>query len=323
MNSFDKLFKQLTHFHEAFDKSYPLKNKKRKSIEDIDAEITANAEDQRNELRRKEYARNRMPWYDQEELDERIVSRYRNDWYRLDWEKQKAKELEEQEAMSDDLLKLKDQVLSDAVKRCGADNADLLNLDCIQSFLLVFLTAYKEKLRVANTNKYIKPVHFNTITQDFQSKSGTMTIAVIPFIVIDSYGDLVKEGKPEDSILDISFVPKEGKFTDLTGGNDAMQVVATVMKFTLAVFSVFESSIKLLFPDYYEWSRNEIKQVVKFSPTRNIETNKNSKIAREGENKRARLYSLGWNKVMKNRLTDLELINTGGEYPDMYISYKN
>ena len=62
--------------------------------------------------------------------------------------------------------------------------------------------------------------------------------------------------------------------------------------------------------------------MIKFSPVDNYQTdmNMNSKAAKEGLNKRARIYTLGWERSMRKRVPDLELASEGGSsYPRIFI----
>ena len=65
--------------------------------------------------------------------------------------------------------------------------------------------------------------------------------------------------------------------------------------------------------------------MIKFSPVDNYQSDMNmkSKLAKEGQNKRARIYTLGWERSMRKRVPDLELSSEGGSsFPRIFIMYK-
>jgi len=79
----------------------------------------------------------------------------------------------------------------------------------------------------------------------------------------------------------------------------------------------------LYYPKFYELKKATGGNVIKFSGVNNSSSGMNlkSKTAREGGNKRNRLYTLGWERAMRKRIPDLELAQ--GEHGTIYIRYKS
>lgn len=347
MLNFEKLLKRLL-VHEAFDKVYPLKDKnKHRPIKDIQSDLDNLDQEHEAEIRRKEYATNRMPWWDREDTIDRIHNRTDRTRSNLEWEKGEREKYEKKNEKYKDLT---EKIIQTALQRTGSPREDILRLDSITKFAHDFVAVYQYKTEYENflkkrteyrqrsssperqsSEEIIAPeppnihpstLQFRTIKQPFEGKAGDMIILITPFIDVAEHGEL----EHRYGILDVSFSTKTGNFWDMSKAGDAAQVVATVMEFAFAVFCVYEAAIKLLFPDFYEWKTTSFEpKVVKFSPTENDEDSMNarSKTAREGINKRGRLYTLGWERSMKKRVPDLELISTGGsENPIIYICYK-
>jgi glycosyltransferase involved in cell wall biosynthesis len=214
---------------------------------------------------------------------------------------------------SDDELKSK--IIAEALKRTGSPKKEIVELNSISTLIRRMISSSKAR----NSNEYSYQ-SFGYIHQQFESKSGMMSISLSPYFYFsEDTKDLTKV--ENNGIIDISFKASGGSYADVTGGGDATQVIATVMEYAFAVFSVVESALKILFPDFYEWKKSEDQKVIKFSGVNNFGgINPNAKTAREGTNKRNRLYSLGWDRAMRKRATDLELYDGG--YGTIYIKYK-
>ena len=336
MQTFDKLFKKLL-VHEAFDKVYPLKDKfKKRSVEEIDTELEGIVGDEDDTERRKQYAYDRMPFWDRDTMRDQIYNRQRGRREDLSFERESAKSQKERNEKNEQIV---NQIVSEALKRTGvtAKTKEIIELQSVQNFIHTFVEVYqvrKQFLEFAEKNDlyergelserpaYPDPdyIGFNAIKQSFDAKAGSLEINISPMISISDESDLEKS----NGMLDIAFSSKEG-YDVVTGGGDAAQVIATVMEFAFAVFCVYEAAIKLLFPVYYQWKRESYPKMIKFSPVDNYQSDMNmkSKLAKEGQNKRARIYTLGWERSMRKRVPDLELSSEGGSsFPRIFIMYK-
>lgn len=329
MSDFEKLFKKLL-VHEAFDKSYPIKNSYGRSKEEIEKEIEANSDQAEQERRRKQYALRRMD-PDQrysllrsidrrrEETEESLQDEIRDNERRKETEQDLNNTFKN---YSSELTDIKNQIIELALNRQGSPRKDYIELVSIQNILKNFIDAWLIKTGKKSGYQTIRGV-----VQDFESKSGLMMISLSMRFAFDEYTKDLEKGNSSNGIIDISFRPKKGNYSDVTGGGDASQLIATVMEFSFAAFSIIEASLKVLFPDFYEWKKtsrinpNATKVVIKFSGVSNTGAiNTKSKTVRQGLNKRNRLYSLGWDRAMRKRATDLELLDTN--FGTIYIQYK-
>jgi len=316
MHTFDNLFKKLL-VHEAFDKSYPFKNKYSRSADEIRGARDESDLQAERELQQKNYAMNRMGEWDRIETRGGIDNRRRRRDGDLASERNRGMEEEDVENSAklptDNELKAK--ILAEALKRTGSPKQEILELNSVLNLIRRMISSYKAK----ESHDFVYQ-SFGYIKQQFESKSGMMTISLSPYFY---FNEQTRELTKDDGngIIDISFKTSNGGYGDLTGGGDATQVIATVMEFAFSVFSVVESALKILFPDFYEWKKSQDLKVIKFSGVPNYgDINRNSKTSREGINKRNRLYSLGWDRAMRKRATDLELHDGG--HGTIYIKYK-
>lgn len=326
MQTFDKLFKKLL-VHEAFDKAYPFKNKYSRSADEIRRAREESDLQAERELDQKNYAMNRMGEWDRIETRRGIDNRRRRRDGDLASERERGMDEEDLESSSkmvdENDIKIKDEILAVALKRQGSPKKEILELNSVSNLIRRIIGAYKVKKTHEDPDSQISSYGYQSlgaINQQFESKSGMMSIHLTPYFYFsDGTRDLIKEEK--NGIIDISFKVSGGNYSDVTGGGDATQVIATVMEYAFAVFSVVESALKILFPDFYEWKKSEDQKIIKFSGVNNFgDINPNAKTAREGTNKRNRLYSLGWDRAMRKRATDLELYDGG--HGTIYIKYK-
>ena len=334
MHTFDKLFKKLL-IHEAFDKVYPLKDKfKKRSVEDIDTELEGIVGDEDDTERRKQYAYDRMPFWDRETMRDQIQNRQMGRREDLRSERKVAKSQNERNEKNEQIV---NQIVSEALKRTGSPKKEIIELQSVQNFIHTFVDVYhnrkimedwreefgrygREEIEENPEYPDLDYISFNAIKQSFDAKAGSLEINISPMISTTEEFDLEKS----NGMLDIAFSSKEG-YDVVTGGGDAAQVIATVMEFAFAVFCVYEAAIKLLFPVYYQWKRESYPKMIKFSPVDNYQSDMNmkSKLAKEGQNKRARIYTLGWERSMRKRVPDLELSSEGGSsFPRIFIMYK-
>lgn len=319
MTDFEKLIQKLL-VHEAFDKAYSFKNKYSRSADEIRRAREESDLQAERELDQKNYAMNRMGEWDRIETRGGIDNRRRRRDGDLASERQRGMEEEDIEHAANNSIdptddELKSKIIAEALKRTGSPKKEIVELNSISILIRRMISSSKAK----NSNEYSYQ-SFGYIHQQFESKSGMMSISLAPYFYFDeNTKDLTKVR--DNGIIDISFKASGGSYADVTGSGDATQVIATVMEYAFAVFSVVESALKILFPDFYEWKKSKDQKIIKFSGVNNFGgINPNAKTAREGTNKRNRLYSLGWDRAMRKRATDLELYDGG--HGTIYIKYK-
>lgn len=325
MKDFDNLIKRLL-VHEAFDRRYPIKNRYTRPMKEVDDDITNAEQEGIESLQRKDYALNRMDYADRYDVESAIVNRNRLNRNRLEDEREDSRVDDfDEEALqnieknaSPEIKKIRSQIIELASKRIGIPEKEIIELISVQKLIKNMMDSWLVK-----KNKSSGHQSFGYVRQKFESKSGLMEISLTPRFYFDEYSRDLATTSENNGIIEISFKLARGSYGDVTGGGDAAQVVATVMEFAFAVFSVVEAGLKLLFPDFYKWKKEESPKVISFSGMPNYASssslNRSSKTAKEGGNKRNRLYTLGWERSMRKRVPDLELVTT--ETDKIYIQY--
>lgn len=333
MTNFDKLIQSLL-VHEAFDRVLPIKNRYSRKGEEIERDL-GNVDRERDaELRRKEYALNRTSMYQQPSMTARVHDRARTARGDLESELRSSRYDDNDEkiaSLNDDpdetitsfKQRVRDRIMAQTLKRPGFDlnKQNLLELTSIQKLIKSIIEAYMVRQSLLGNLQGVPPIHqdIKSVAQKFESKSGLMVVNILPYFEFD-YETATPTCRHGNGILDISFRPSKGDYSVLTGGGDATQIIATVMEIAFVTFCVIETGMKLCFPQFYKWRKTESANLIKFSGVGNYgNMNLNSKTAREGMNKRNRLYTLGWERAMKKRVPDLELVESSGSL--IYIKY--
>lgn len=291
---FDSLIDRML-LTELFDKSYPLEDKK---VDDVSA---ANIDKIRA------YLSEISELYHFGGLDENIRNDMRKEIIDI---KQKINTFERENKTNTIRSKLTgsvqfntkyDRILKLASERYGKSTT-IFNLNSIQLFLLSLLEPIQNPDEEDSDITYID----ESITQNFTARAGLIKIVISPNIEIVNK----KIGRYGFSTFDIVFKSPTGGY-EATLSGDAPQVVMTVMDFAFAVFCIFESFARVCSPEIIKILKETRRPLMHFSPAANDSNlNMSSKMAREGVNKRNRLYSVAWKKAMQNRIPDIELIDT-------------